>query len=197
MHVYVCVCVPAELLFTSYSPDFYVSGQNRKRCLCFAIGASPSVKPSILLSFSLIHMLYYTHCNRAEWKLQALYSDHRALTLLVDYRSPAMKRSYLKTKSRPWLNVSVALPIVLEKWLGLGFEVKWNSDYADHFTTHCQVIDSQSIRCNLHTSTLIRGYWEFKLLWKAFCLPGRGNRDVRTKKWDAKTHVLNHSYTSV
>ncbi len=88
-------------------------------------------------------------------ELQALYRDHRALTLLVDYRS-AMKRSYFWTKSRPWLNVSVALPIVLEKQLGLDFEVKRNSDYVDHFTTHCRVIDSHSIGCNCHTSPLIR-----------------------------------------
>lgn len=64
--VFECVCVPAELLLTFYSPDFYLSGQNRKRCLFFAIAASPSVKPSILLSFSLIHILYHTDHYRTE-----------------------------------------------------------------------------------------------------------------------------------
>lgn len=79
----------------------------------------------------------------------------------------------------------------------LGFWSKAERDYADHFTTHCRVIDSQSIGCNLHTSPLIRGCKEFNLLWKAFCLPRRGNRDVRTKMYRcAKMHVLNHSHTS-
>ena len=174
----------------------YLSGQNRKRCFSFASAASPSVKPSILLSFSLIRMLYYTHQYSTVWKLQTLYPDHRALTLLVDYRSPAMKWSYLSAKSGPWLNVSVALPIVLEKQLGLDFEVKRNSDYADHFTTHCRVIDSPSIGWNLHTSPLIRVCEECNLFWKALCLPGWGNRDTGTKMYrDVKMHVLNLCHT--
>lgn len=68
-----------------------------------------------------------------------------------------MKSFCLKAQARPWLNALVALPIVLAKQLGLDFEAKRNSDYADHFTTHCRVIDSQSMACRHHTLPLIRG----------------------------------------
>lgn len=72
-------------------------------------------------------------------------------------REISCKKSYLSTKSRPQFNILEALPTSSEKQLGLYFEVKRNSDYADHFSTHCRVIDSQSIARNLHTSPLIRG----------------------------------------
>lgn len=67
--VYVCVwmCVRAGLASAHLLTDFYLSGQNRKRSLSFVIGAPPSVKPSILLSFSLIHVLYCAHHYRTVW----------------------------------------------------------------------------------------------------------------------------------
>lgn len=139
------VCVSLQCLFF-----LCLSRQSRK----IENDASPlSLVPLHLLNhqsfclFCLIRTFYYTEmCNT-----QTTERLH-----LEDYRSPTMKRSYLQ--SRPWLNVSVVLPIVLKKQLGLDFEVKRNSDYADHFTTHCRVIDSQSIGCNLYTSSLIRDY---------------------------------------
>lgn len=65
--VYVCVWMRVGLASAHLLTDFYLSGQNRKRSLSFVIGAPPSVKPSILLSFSLIHVLYCAHHYRTVW----------------------------------------------------------------------------------------------------------------------------------
>lgn len=138
--MYVCKSV----LFILYPPDFHFSRQKTKKMPLVPLHLLSHIPCPVYFSYS--HAVLYTKvmCGNVQ-ALQTAKPQHRS----------TIKRSYLK--SGPRLNVSVVLPIVLEKQLGLDFEVKRNSDYADHFTAHCRLIDSQSIGCNLHTSPLIRG----------------------------------------
>lgn len=137
------------------SPDFHLSCQNINICLSIAISAYPSVKPHIFLFFfSYPHVIIYTSHHSCV-KSTGFIPRHQSSNTLG--RLISWKESYLSIKFRSRFNISMALPTSPEKQLGLYFQVKRNSDYADHFTTHGWVIDSQSIGCNLHTSSLIRG----------------------------------------
>lgn len=110
--------------------------KNKRMCL---------YSPFSLSVFFFITFLCFYYISILSIKVTGFTLRPQASTSPVDHRFPVMKRSYLQTTYMPLpllLHVSVTLPIALSKQPGMDLKVKRNADFADHFTTHCRVIDS-------------------------------------------------------